>query len=33
VVLHHDLADALAAVAAGNPVPVPRTEAVGCIIE
>jgi hypothetical protein len=33
VVRHHDLADALAAVVAGKPVPVPRTEAVGCIIE
>jgi len=30
---HHELADALAAVAAGRAVPVPRTEAVGCFIE
>ena len=28
----HDLADALAAVTAGRPVPVPRTRAVGCAI-
>lgn len=30
---HHELADALAAVAAGQPVAVPRTEPVGCFIE
>ncbi|WP_210519826.1 redoxin domain-containing protein [Hymenobacter terricola] len=30
---HHELADALAAVAAGKPVAVPRTEPVGCFIE
>jgi peroxiredoxin len=30
---HHELADALAAVVAGKPVAVPRTEAVGCFIE
>ena len=29
----HELADALAAVVAGRPVAVPRTEAVGCCIE
>ncbi|WP_310391138.1 redoxin domain-containing protein [Hymenobacter sp.] len=29
----HELADALAAVAAGRPVAVPRTEPVGCFIE
>lgn len=29
----HELADALAAVVAGRPVAVPRTEAVGCLIE
>ena len=29
----HELADALAAVVAGRPVAVPRTEAVGCFIE
>ena len=33
VVQHHELADALAAVVAGRPVAVPRTEAVGCFIE
>ena len=33
VVQRHELADALAAVAAGRPVAVPRTEAVGCLIE
>lgn len=33
VVLHHELADALAALTAGRPVAVPRTEAVGCLIE
>ena len=33
VVSHHELADALAAVAAGRPVAVPRTEPVGCFIE
>ena len=33
VVSHHELADALAAVAAGKAVAVPRTEAVGCFIE
>jgi peroxiredoxin len=33
VVNHHELADALAAVAAGRPVAVPRTEPVGCFIE
>jgi hypothetical protein len=33
VVSHHELADALAAVAGGRPVAVPRTEAVGCFIE
>ncbi|GAA4354435.1 hypothetical protein GCM10023185_16280 [Hymenobacter saemangeumensis] len=33
VVQHHELADALAAVMAGNPVAVPRTDAVGCFIE
>jgi len=33
VVQHHELADALAAVVAGQPVAVPRTEAVGCFIE
>ena len=30
---HHELADALAAVTAGRPVPVPRIEPVGCFIE
>ena len=30
---HHELADALAAVAAGRAVTVPRTEPVGCFIE
>ena len=30
---HHELAEALAAVAAGQPVAVPRTEPVGCFIE
>jgi hypothetical protein len=30
---HHELADALAAVTAGRPVLVPRTEPVGCFIE
>jgi peroxiredoxin len=30
---HHELADALAALTAGKPVAVPRTEAVGCFIE
>ena len=33
VVSHHELAEALAAVAAGRPVAVPRTEPVGCFIE
>ena len=33
VVQHHELADALAAVAAGRAVAVPRTEPVGCFIE
>jgi len=33
VTRHHELADALAAVVAGRPVAVPRTEAVGCFIE
>ena len=33
VTRHHELADALAAVAAGRPVAVPRTEPVGCFIE
>lgn len=33
VTRHHELADALAAVAAGQPVAVPRTEPVGCFIE
>jgi AhpC/TSA family len=33
VVQHHELADALAAVVAGRPVAVPRTEPVGCFIE
>ena len=33
VVQHHELADALAAVVAGRPVAVPRTESVGCFIE
>lgn len=32
VVQHHELRDALAAVAAGRPVALPRTEAVGCLI-
>ncbi|MDU0370391.1 redoxin domain-containing protein [Hymenobacter endophyticus] len=32
VVLHHELQDALAAVVSGQPVAVPRTEAVGCFI-
>ena len=30
---HHELADALAAVVAGQPVIVPHTDAVGCFIE
>ena len=30
---HHELAEALAAVAAGQPVALPRTEPVGCFIE
>ncbi|RYY13462.1 MAG: redoxin domain-containing protein [Cytophagaceae bacterium] len=30
---HHELADALADLAAGRPVAVPRTEAIGCFIE
>ena len=30
---HHELADALADLAAGRPVGVPRTQAVGCFIE
>lgn len=33
VTSHHELADALAAVTAGLPVAVPRTEAIGCFIE
>ena len=33
VTRHHELAEALAAVAAGRPVAVPRTEPVGCFIE
>ena len=33
VTRHHELADALAAITAGRPVAVPRTEAVGCFIE
>jgi len=33
VTRHHELADALAAVAAGRAVAVPRTEPVGCFIE
>ena len=33
VTRHHELADALAAIDAGRPVAVPRTEAVGCFIE
>lgn len=33
VTRHHELADALAAVVAGRPVAVPRTEPVGCFIE
>lgn len=33
VVTHHELADALAAVVAGRPVAVPKTEPVGCFIE
>jgi hypothetical protein len=33
VTRQHELADALAAVAAGRPVAVPRTEPVGCFIE
>ncbi len=33
VVQHHELADALAAFTANRPVAVPRTEAVGCLIE
>ena len=33
VVRHQELADALAAVVAGRPVAVPRTEPVGCFIE
>jgi peroxiredoxin len=32
VVAHHELQDALAAVVSGQPVAVPRTEAVGCLI-
>lgn len=32
VVVHHELQDALAAVVSGQPVAVPRTEAVGCFI-
>lgn len=30
---HHELADALAAIVAGQPIAVARTEAVGCFIE
>jgi hypothetical protein len=30
---HHELAEALADLAAGRPVTVPRTEAIGCFIE
>ena len=30
---HHELADALAAIVAGQPVAVPRTEPIGCFIE
>lgn len=33
VTIHHELADALAAVVAGRPVAVPHTDAVGCFIE
>ncbi|MBH8567863.1 redoxin family protein [Microvirga sp. STS02] len=33
VTRQHELADALAAVAAGRPIAVPRTEPVGCFIE
>ena len=33
VVSHHELAEALAAVATGRPVAVPRTAPVGCFIE
>lgn len=33
VTRHHELADALAAVVAGQPVAVPSTEPVGCFIE
>lgn len=33
VTRHHELADALADIAAGRPVAVPRTEPVGCFIE
>ncbi|WP_460550619.1 redoxin domain-containing protein [Hymenobacter daeguensis] len=33
VVRHHELAEALAAIVAGQPVAVPRTEPVGCFIE
>ena len=33
VTRHHELAEALAAVVAGRPVAVPRTEPVGCFIE
>ena len=33
VTRHHELADALAAVVAGRPVAVPRTEPIGCFIE
>ncbi|WP_201979473.1 redoxin domain-containing protein [Hymenobacter rubidus] len=33
VTSHHELADALAAVAAGQPIMVPRTEPIGCFIE
>jgi len=33
IVRHHELADALAAVVAGKPIAVTRTEAVGCLIE
>jgi hypothetical protein len=32
VVQHHELRDALAAIVARQPVPVPRTEAVGCFV-
>ena len=33
VTQHHELADALAAIVAGRPIAVPRTQAVGCLIE